>query len=77
MQNPRYVYDTRISIHAPAWGATRVCAYEFIYRYYFNPRSRVGSDGTEKTVNGLLTVISIHAPAWGATRIHRFCVTSH
>ena len=33
----------------------------------FNPRSRVGSDESERTSHGF-GVISIHAPAWGATK---------
>ena len=34
----------RISIHAPAWGATRVGKECEQVRKNFNPRSRVGSD---------------------------------
>ena len=33
-----------ISIHAPAWGATKAKLPAMTALYYFNPRSRVGSD---------------------------------
>ena len=33
-----------ISIHAPAWGATRFSAYCGLVAIYFNPRPRVGGD---------------------------------
>ena len=35
----------KISIHAPAWGATAQTPDEIAARYDFNPRSRMGSDG--------------------------------
>ena len=35
-----------ISIHAPAWGATPASAYCAILAGYFNPRTRVGCDGS-------------------------------
>ena len=35
---------SEISIHAPAWGATQFSREDWKRRYYFNPRSRVGSD---------------------------------
>ncbi len=39
------ISDTlKISIHAPAWGATCGDCINFILKVYFNPRSRVGSD---------------------------------
>ena len=34
----------KISIHAPAWGATKIDAKQGAYHDYFNPRSRMGSD---------------------------------
>ena len=56
----------RISIHAPARGATGVDWDMIISTPYFNPRSREGSDGY--TPGGhVCVVISIHAPARGAT----------
>ena len=77
-----------ISIHAPAWGATKLgevanATEQFqstlprgerrqsiphhAVRDYFNPRSRVGSDGGQAQPPCRTHVISIHAPAWGAT----------
>ena len=57
---------TRISIHAPAWGATFGNRFPKPLNQYFNPRARVGRD---KLVDVFLRPlqISIHAPAWGAT----------
>ena len=58
----------RVSIHAPAWGATPRCTAGTSRRRCFNPRSRMGSDGLilERPVHR--DMVSIHAPAWGATR---------
>ena len=36
---------------------------------HFNPRTRMGCDGTRAS-GFLSSQISIHAPAWGATRVH-------
>ena len=57
----------KISIHAPARGATRhplSCARA---TRYFNPRTREGCDTTSSTASSA-SGISIHAPARGATR---------
>ena len=55
-----------VSIHAPAWGATAdAYAYE-LHINRFNPRARVGRDGSHPTRRERL-LVSIHAPAWGAT----------
>src|SRR5437764_767740 len=43
--------DANVSIHAPAWGATRRCQSCCTLPNSFNPRSRVGSDSM---VNGWL-----------------------
>ena len=59
-----------ISIHAPAWGATASIGIIQVRRMYFNPRSRMGSDG-ERFKNLYDYAISIHAPAWGATKTTR------
>ena len=37
------LHDKDVSIHAPAWGATRTWSFS-IYRSCFNPRARVGRD---------------------------------
>ena len=59
----------RISIHAPAKGATlTVCRWRRASGRYFNPRSREGSDLQVAKSNPANQGISIHAPAKGATR---------
>ena len=40
----RLFYDARVSIHAPAWGATSDQPCLILASLCFNPRSRVGSD---------------------------------
>ena len=57
-----------VSIHAPVWGATTKVAIANL-PICFNPRTRVGCDGTMKDFGALLDV-SIHAPVWGATISH-------
>ena len=42
-------FGLQISTHAPAQGATRHQSHTPRQRYYFNPRSRTGSDGTQYT----------------------------
>ena len=56
----------KISIHAPARGATINALVFSPIIYYFNPRSREGSDD-RKLLEPDTTKISIHAPARGAT----------
>ena len=56
-----------ISIHAPAKGATNCLSHMHLQSYYFNPRSREGSD-VRLSCRAVLPWISIHAPAKGATR---------
>ena len=55
-----------ISIHAPAKGATRYTVLFSIPVWYFNPRSREGSDDLYGVIR-VFARISIHAPAKGAT----------
>ncbi|VEF14339.1 Protein of uncharacterised function (DUF3264) [Stutzerimonas stutzeri] len=55
-----------VSIHAPAWGATRICSSAGPHRHSFNPRARVGRDDPIRTTQ-VPGCVSIHAPAWGAT----------
>ena len=55
-----------ISIHAPAWGATKRGSAYAGGAGYFNPRSRMGSDYSAR-YRWPNPRISIHAPAWGAT----------
>ena len=42
-----------ISIHAPAWGATKAKLLAMTALYYFNPRSRVGSDDGAGTIQAI------------------------
>ena len=57
----------RISIHAPARGATPGQGRRKGDRFYFNPRTREGCDTDYRS--GVRTAgISIHAPARGATQ---------
>ena len=57
----------RISIHAPAKGATLCFLLLIVNKCHFNPRSREGSD-QGAVAGSTIDVISIHAPAKGATR---------
>ena len=43
----------RVSIHAPAWGATQTARHEADRRSSFNPRSRVGSDAVHASCRRL------------------------
>ena len=68
-QEHRALYGSRyvVSIHAPAWGATRVLhALQKVGRG-FNPRTRVGCDQSWRDFPAVVGDVSIHAPAWGAT----------
>ena len=57
----------KISIHAPAWGATFAHPPGRIGRRNFNPRTRMGCDQAFLPFVHPYAHISIHAPAWGAT----------
>ena len=57
----------KISIHAPAKGATDSLFIANIFLINFNPRSREGSDRQRGSDCGKPREISIHAPAKGAT----------
>ena len=63
----------KISIHAPARGATMLIFPWTFYDYYFNPRSREGSDAASSNKEKRYQ-ISIHAPARGATSFR--CTTN-
>ena len=65
-QTPRH---TGVSIHAPAWGATRSSPCRADRIRCFNPRARMGRDAPAEVVQLNLTTVSIHAPAWGATKV--------
>ena len=55
-----------VSIHAPAWGATKHRARHENLDLRFNPRARVGRDCLCQP-GRRDRYVSIHAPAWGAT----------
>jgi hypothetical protein len=57
----------KVSIHAPAEGATRRTCPGLRPGRGFNPRARGGRDTRRHGVVGLLRYVSIHAPAGGAT----------
>ena len=59
--------DNTVSIHAPAWGATRPWAAIAPSRACFNPRARMGRDNFGVHGRADYLHVSIHAPAWGAT----------
>src|SRR5690606_24045809 len=54
-----------VSIHAPAWGATRLYPPRTYRVDCFNPRARVGRDVHGARGCGTPDKVSIHAPAWG------------
>ena len=64
-----------VSIHAPAWGATRG-RIDQVGRGGFNPRPRMGGD-LEAELAELVAGVSIHAPAWGATAEASLVVIPH
>ena len=57
----------RVSIHAPAKGATIDTPSLGEYSLSFNPRPREGGDDVEFIYSLELKLVSIHAPAKGAT----------
>ena len=61
--------EIKISIHAPAKGATSLLKHPTTNGYDFNPRTREGCDMAERKSNTTNSPISIHAPAKGATRL--------
>ena len=58
----------KVSIHAPAWGATLLRSSTSFRSGRFNPRPRVGCDAKATAKERAENEVSIHAPAWGATR---------
>ena len=65
-----------ISIHAPARGATGINCKNGFASFYFNPRSRKGSDKQIEDSRIATINISIHAPARGATKTMQKCSLS-
>ena len=66
-RDPDKSHGLQVSIHAPAWGATRDPDRPGAHSPRFNPRTRVGCDDDAHAVCQLKPGVSIHAPAWGAT----------
>ena len=58
---------SKISIHAPQWGATPRPRPRRTSSPNFNPRTPVGCDPSPARWRGGPGRISIHAPQWGAT----------
>ena len=51
-----------ISIHAPAWGATKIRVFGWVDGMNFNPRSRVGSDRNPAILAGFLLLFQSTLP---------------
>ena len=63
-----WMYETpelRVSIHAPAWGATRIPQSQLPVIWFQSTPPHGGRHNTAVTDMG--KIVSIHAPAWGAT----------
>jgi len=65
-ENNKIESNQHVSIHAPAWGATKKADLKKRQIVCFNPRARMGRDITT-AINNRGRRVSIHAPAWGAT----------
>ena len=63
----RRCWRTGVSIHAPAWGATRRPALHIGYRVEFQSTHPRGVRRSGAIMGTKTSVVSIHAPAWGAT----------
>ena len=62
-----FIVQSKVSIHAPAWGATLQRHCPVLWYERFNPRARVGRDVEVGESTAARILVSIHAPAWGAT----------
>jgi len=71
LDHVRYVNRPRVSIHAPARGATRHAGLLAHRIKSFNPRAREGRDLAHLAVIRIFVKVSIHAPARGATGFDR------
>ena len=66
----------RVSIHAPAWGATLNAIHNGdLVRQFQSTRPR-GARQRHVSDTGCFDVVSIHAPAWGATPVGSGCCRS-
>ena len=66
----------RVSIHAPAWGATREAWYAGVKRAKFQSTRPRGARRHVVIPAGARGTVSIHAPAWGATILFHFSSSS-
>ena len=60
----------KISIHAPAWGATSGVSVQGSRRKLFQSTLPRGERRAVEKTDDMVQYISIHAPAWGATVYH-------
>ena len=70
------IADRRVSIHAPAWGATIDAMLWRSDIDGFDPRARMGRDRRRRARTRRIEHVSIHAPAWGATRVRHLVATT-
>ena len=63
----RQIKEERVSIHAPARGATAADKRYTLLAWGFNPRAREGRDRLCSFLSAAIHDVSIHAPARGAT----------
>ena len=66
----RYIMPIHISIHAPAWGATRALVVQLCSRTFQSTLPH-GERPAPADAGLMVDLISIHAPAWGATFLLR------
>ena len=59
----------KVSIHAPAWGATRPAVHPGVQKLVSIHAPAWGATRPD-LVQAIKTGVSIHAPAWGATVIY-------
>ena len=60
----------RVSIHAPAWGATRAGAHVGLHEACVSIHAPAWGATRTSYANSIKRAVSIHAPAWGATCAH-------
>ena len=67
-------HASKVSIHAPTWGATIMTRQSLWSSCSFNPRAHVGRDNDSFDYRHY-KYVSIHAPMWGATRSFPCCTS--
>ena len=73
---PTTMLSMKVSIHAPAWGATMVTSMPPMCVSWFQSTHPRGVRRRQKSRDPHRCCVSIHAPAWGATRpcSHARCI---